>query len=283
MVKRSHFTGKSSIYDCDYDETTMKNLYSKRFTKRQAPPVEEKVHTAFMFPDFRGEKVKFPAKEWHNADINSAMKGETIVYDTEFVGYNRICGSTDSIALTNPENWDHAFPIRLKSSNIFTNVNVDDAVRYGRPDIKRVNIADCVDLHCDGKKKVMLVDEDGSLFGGTGATMIPESEYEWHGHTKDGVSYADTRDGLGDYRVPKPMQVKKDGKKIPMSEVYTHPGIIRTNNCIWKNEVPGWLCPRDDLKYHDLIVESMDEDHERRRLTPLAVRSDSGQSLKCDF
>jgi len=41
------------------------------------------------------------------------------------------------------------------------------------------------------------------------------------------------------------------------------------------NLVSGWLCPRDLLEYYDLVIESMDNDHERRRLTPLAVRSDS--------
>ena len=38
------------------------------------------------------------------------------------------------------------------------------------------------------------------LFEGS---IISESEYEWDGHTVNGVTYSDTRDGLGDYRIPK--------------------------------------------------------------------------------
>ena len=57
----------------------------------------------------------------------------------------------------------------------------------------KINPADCVDMDCDGLKKVILKDETGDLLG-EGVTMISQSEWEWDG---------DRRRGLGDYRVPK--------------------------------------------------------------------------------
>ena len=54
-----------------------------------------------------------------------------------------------------------------------------------------MNPSDCVDMDCDGLKKNLLDDLDGSFLGTTGA-IISESEYAWNG---------DPRRGTGDYRL----------------------------------------------------------------------------------
>ena len=140
--------------------------------------------------------------------------------------------------MTNPANWDHTFPVEF-NSNVFTDVTLETAVLIHRPNLKRVNIADCTDMQCDSKKKFMVIDLDGSFFGGAGSTILPESEYEWDGVTRNSVTYTDTADGLGDYRIPAPMQTNSAGGKIPMEHVYTESGIIRNENCIWKSDFPG--------------------------------------------
>ena len=66
---------------------------------------------------------------------------------------------------------------------------------------KLVNPADCVDLHCDGKKSGVVFDKEGTILGAPGH-LTAEREYEWDGVNRGGVTYKSTRDGLGDYRIP---------------------------------------------------------------------------------
>jgi len=42
----------------------------------------------------------------------------------------------------------------------------------------KINPADCVDMECDAKKKVIIKDEDGSFLGGVG-TVLPDVSLEW--------------------------------------------------------------------------------------------------------
>jgi hypothetical protein len=67
-----------------------------------------------------------------------------------------------------------------------------------------INSADCVDMNCDGLKKNLIRDNDGSLLGAIGA-VIPQSEYQWDG---------DARRGLGNYRIPKSMLTTTSGLVI---------------------------------------------------------------------
>jgi hypothetical protein len=69
-------------------------------------------------------------------------------------------------------------------------------------------------MACDAKVKSLMVDEDGSFLGSPGA-VIPQSEHEWNG---------DTRMGLGDYRIPKEMQTRLDGTRIPVADLAPHKG-----------------------------------------------------------
>lgn len=39
---------------------------------------------------------------------------------------------------------------------------------------RAINPSDCVDMECDGLKKALIVDRDGTLLGGTGGSVIPQ-------------------------------------------------------------------------------------------------------------
>ena len=109
--------------------------------------------------------------------------------------------------------------------NSLTNVGENQKIKIDRPDMKWVNIADCVDLFCDGWKKFMVID-DADIFFGAAGTVLPESEYEWDGVTRvqpDGSSltYSNQTDGLGDYRIPSPMKTTLTGGLINMADVYS--------------------------------------------------------------
>ena len=70
-------------------------------------------------------------------------------------------------------------------------------------------------MDCDGKKKIMLQDMDGTLLGSI-ATVIPDSGYEWDG---------DPRRGIGDYRIPKVMVTEPDGSRIQYEDKMPNKGI----------------------------------------------------------
>ena len=64
-------------------------------------------------------------------------------------------------------------------------------------------------MDCDGLKKVIITDEDGSYLGGPGS-FISQSEFEWDG---------DSRRGLGDYRIPSVMLSDIDGTKLDYDDI----------------------------------------------------------------
>ena len=101
---------------------------------------------------------------------------------------------------------------------------------------------------------------------------MAEAEYEWDGVTRGGVTYSDTRDGLGDYRIPKPLLTNMDGSRIPVEQIVSDYGIVRNSDCEYRADMPGWFCPSNNgYHYYDMIYEMLDEDKDRRRLTPLAI------------
>jgi len=274
-VKESVVIGKdASTFDCDYDLDIMNQYASRKYIKRQHPPVLETESAGMIFPEFVHKKTGFPACAHFELDIDVSLYGYTCVINTEFSEFDGKCsGHTDYVLSTNHGNVDHTFKMDFISGNSCNNCDSDTIIRFHRPDTHLVNPADCVDLHCDGLKRGIVHDGDGGIFG-TAGTFFAEAEYEWDGVERNGATYSDTRDGLGDYRIPTPMKTRLDGTEIPVQDVYSHAGVVRTNDCDYRATGPGWFCPDTaGLQYYDLIYEMMDEDHLNRRLTPLAVRS----------
>lgn len=79
---------------------------------------------------------------------------------------------------------------------------------------RKVNPSDCVDMDCDGHKKCLVMDTDGSLFGSP-TTIVPQAEFEWDG---------DPRRGLGDYRIPKPILTAPGGAVLTVEQVAKYKG-----------------------------------------------------------
>jgi len=121
-------------------------------------------------------------------------------------------------------------------------------------------------MDCDGVKKVILTDKDGSFLGAI-STATSHTEWQWNG---------DPVRGLGDYRIPKEALANADGRMKNISDVYTYPGHIRDETkCTLNTDWQAWHCIGMDMKR--LIIESMDSDTETRRLSPVAVFSDNNK------
>ena len=73
------------------------------------------------------------------------------------------------------------------------------------------------------------------------------------------------------------MKTTLKGGRIPLSQVYSEAGVIRAPGCTYLPTAPGWFCPSSTgIEYWDVVYEMMDEDHFKRRLSPLAVRGTGG-------
>ena len=126
--------------------------------------------------------------------------------------------------------------------------------------------ARCIDMDCDGGKKVLIKD-DGGLIDDSGfpATIIAQSDFEWNG---------DSRRGLGDYRIPYVMLTNPDGTKRDVDVYAPHKGIIRDDTCVRNYFWNADQC--SNLGHELLIFESLDSDSHDRRISPVGFRSDNG-------
>ena len=69
------------------------------------------------------------------------------------------------------ENYKYSFLIsRLSDFKIF----------HHTPITRWINPADCVDMDCDSRRKVLITDHDGSFYG-TEGSIISKSEFGWNG------------------------------------------------------------------------------------------------------
>ncbi|KAL3886654.1 hypothetical protein ACJMK2_026634, partial [Sinanodonta woodiana] len=174
-----------------------------------------------------------------------------------FAHFQTSCSTqTDFAIATNEENDDGNHPLIIERATL---VSVDEArkVFIHRPNFRKINPADCVDMDCDAKKKTVLIDLDGSFFGKQ-ASIISQSEFEW------GVNPVR---GLGDYRIPKELLTDRvTGARLNVSSIAANRGIIRNENCTLSADWQAWLC--QGLDYLVLTIESMDADTETRRLSP---------------
>ena len=76
------------------------------------------------------------------------------------------------------------------------------------------------------------------------------------------------------FRIPKTLLANSNGSFIPANQVYNHLGIVRDESlCSYQTNWNAYKC--HELEYRMLIIESMDNDTETRRLSPVAILSDN--------
>ncbi|CAG5104755.1 Oidioi.mRNA.OKI2018_I69.chr1.g1509.t1.cds [Oikopleura dioica] len=117
--------------------------------------------------------------------------------------------------------------------------------------------ADCIDMDCDGGKKVLVRDLDGSLSEESNepGVVFSQSEFAW----------GEPGRGVHDHRIPSSIGVPSESQR----------GITRSSpNCSLVDD--SWKCTGVDSNYGVLIFESMDKDSTDRRLSPIVIRSSSG-------
>ena len=287
MVEEKHlaisstvFVGRSEAFNCendvaphyiDYDINRNKGLtmWPGRNYKGYNTG-----HAGLLWPIFSGIGVPLK-KAWVNGKPKSfpLLTGRVILTDVTFANYQQDkCGQFDSAIRTNPRGDDMQFPI-FATGTKFVDVDEDSRIWMDRPINKLVSNEHCVDMHCDGLKKALLVDEDGKIIGDDlPGTIIADSGFEWEG---------DPTAGLGYYRVPKTMVTEVNGDKIEYVDKMPNLGIVRNDGCVWMETWHAFKC--HDINHRLLILESMDIDTLDRRLSPVAVLANPGSDGYIDL
>ncbi|XP_060573258.1 fibrocystin-L-like isoform X2 [Ruditapes philippinarum] len=259
QVRNTLFVGETSSFDCQND-VTPKNDDNYKLSEMARPSMlPSKGMVGLIFPNFYSKDNGLPTHPWAGCMSYPAIGGLMIMNNVTFAKYkSSSCKSNFGIS-TNANNDDGIHPIESKEVTLI-DVDETNKIIYHRPNVARINGADCVDMDCDGHKKALFKDMDGTFLGHIGS-VVPESEWEWDG---------DPRRGLGDARIPKTMLTDIDGNKIAVNTLAPHKGVIRSDNCIYRSTWHAYECD-SDLNYQLLIIESMDDDTETRRLSPVAI------------
>ncbi|XP_060084827.1 fibrocystin-L-like, partial [Ylistrum balloti] len=259
LIKDSTIVGATTSFDCTSD--ALKSDENVQFSSQGRTWNTDGSHIGVGFTNFFQSSNNMPMKPHYGTMSYSSLFGVMKLDGVSFAHFKTTCGRNDFAVTTNAKGDDGQHPIESKNA-FTTDVATNNKIFYHRPNVGKINSADCVDMDCDGLKKDLFTDQDGTFLGSVGA-VISESEWQWDG---------DPRRGLGDYRIPKTMLTEQDGTRIPVNNIAPNKGIIRNSNCVLHSTWQAYEC--HNLNYKILIIESMDSDTETRRVSPVAILGD---------
>jgi len=115
---------------------------------------------------------------WGDLTTYNSLGGLTVMNNNTFAHFDTNCkGSQDACISSSHHNEDFQHPINIKNSDLFF-VNNNSKVWIHRPNTSTINPSECIDMNCDGLKKNLLTDLDGSFLGSPGS-VISQSEWGW--------------------------------------------------------------------------------------------------------
>eukprot|EP00731_Ephydatia_muelleri_P028251 Em0019g1124a len=212
-------------------------------------------HVGVVLTTFTSGPAEFPKFPWFDIRSYPAINGLTEMRNVTFAHFKRRCTTVVDLALiTNPISQDGIHPTTLRQINLY-DVQVNASLFIHEPLLKAINPSDCVDMDCDGFKKVLIRDLDGSFTG---------------------VCLGNQQRGIGDYRIPPPaMLTFPNGSKESVALTYPAKGIVRgttfasSANCAYNAMWNAYLCSQ--LDHLMFVLESLDIDTETRRLSPVGM------------
>lgn len=264
--------GRSESFDETYDVVDKSDKYMRIDAKR-GHVTSSGGQSCFTIPLFQSGANMAPEKHWQASKKYGAIRG---LFDIDgLVAHNyklRANGKRDLVFWTNTMNEDVHHPTHVKNA-ILSQVDRDSLVEFERPDLDNVRQGECVDMECDGRKTVFIKDIDGGLLGAPGA-VLPDAAFAWDNPAEPGR-------GLGDYRVPKTLLTDpKDGSSFEVDAIADYRGVLGNHDCEYVDSWHAFDCHHTDVyDYRMLSIESMDEDTEFRRLSPVALLGDRSLNL----
>ncbi|XP_052830942.1 fibrocystin-L [Octopus bimaculoides] len=247
VIRDSTFVGLTSSYDCSIDRLSKAdpNIAYSSLSRSNT----DGWTVAIVCPTYTSGSNKAPDKPFFNIMSYPAIDGVMKIHGVTFAHFNSRCvNKMKTVVLKSaPFNEDGQHPVHMHQCRK-VDVDTNSLVFIQRPNVNQ--------------KKVLILDSDGSFIdsGDSPISVFSVSEWEWGG---------DKRRGLGDYRIPKEARAYPNGSKMPIEELATGRGIIRNPNCVLRNQWQAYQC--NNSEYAMMIIESLDEDTETRRLSPVAI------------
>ncbi|OWF49746.1 Fibrocystin-L [Mizuhopecten yessoensis] len=263
MVNNSLVVLRSQNFDCKndvIDETDNSYILSRQVGKSFR--IEGTGYTGVATGSFSSSHNEGPVMPLLNTMSYNSIGGHTVIKDTTFANLNKCPNNRDRAISTSPNTDDLIHPTFVECIKVVPedNNNKDHLLYFHRARVEQVNPSSCVDMECDGHKKVMVHDKDGSLLGKSG-TVLSMSEWMYG---------EDPRRGSGDHRIPTAMLLDVSSEnQLDPRELATERGIVRDPTCVIQGAWQAHLCTH--YNYKMVIIESMDSDTETRRLSPIAV------------
>ncbi|CAF0965964.1 unnamed protein product [Rotaria sordida] len=222
-----------------------------------------------------------PIRSWNRIGNYPCLDGSMLIRNTILAFFNDICNRHDIAIQVSQSNDDGQFPITTSLMFVY-NTSETNQIFNGQPNLDAVNPRQCGDMDCDGLKKNLVIDIDGTLFGQPSG-IFSQAESLWGKlsmlllpqHVMTYLSAGNQQHGIGDFRIPMVAMTNLSGNRINISSIYPYRGISRTNSCILHSSWGMYQC-NYDADYRMLIIESMDSDTETRRLSPVAIMSNNG-------
>ncbi|KAK4312053.1 hypothetical protein Pmani_016482 [Petrolisthes manimaculis] len=270
-VRDSVFVGATPSHSCSFHQSSSSSILF--FSKSKFwEGGKEDGNTGILFASFMSGVNMAPKHKFNEVSSYPALHGSSYIEDVTFTNFgSRDNCSIDVALMTNQGSDDAIHPI-FTSGLTFVDTPEDNYVFIHYTNLARVNPSDCVDMDCDGHKKVVVTDNDGSLLGSEQATLTSEAEKEWDG---------DRSHGVGDYRIPIPLRQNSDGSAIHEADKFPNKGIVRDNSCTQMAAWQGWKCT--NLIHRMMIIESLDSDTEIRRLSPIGLIANPGPNGYVDL
>ena len=214
-------------------------------------------HVGVVLPSFTAGPGDFPSSAWSSITTYPAVNGLTKLSNVTFCHFGTHCGLREAAIITNPSSEDCQHP--LWTEDVHFEDGTGNAKFYNHnPNPESINPADCGDMDCDGLKKILIRDIDGSFLGREGlSSLVSKSQLQSNGH------------GSSDYAIPY-TALWSDGK-TNLNGSYPNEGIYRGTNgeCEWNPDYNSYLCANID--HMMLVIESLDPDTEVRRFAPVGI------------
>ena len=257
----SHIVSSFDIQDAnctEYDYKPEIANHPRSFTGLQTP---WKGHAGIITASFNSAKGHFPMSPWWDINNYPSIGGLTTIRNVTFCRFGSMCGKKELVMMTHPSSQDCQHPVHLQDIK-FNCVETASKFYNHMPIFKSINPSDCVDMDCDGLKKILIRDLDGSFSEESGLhTMVSMSELGW--------GMRDPDRGISDLRIPRTMLANLDGSRKDPEAVFPNKGIYRGTRCSWNADWNTYNC--SGIDHLMMVLESLDSDTEVRRLSPVGL------------
>ncbi|CAF4366562.1 unnamed protein product [Rotaria socialis] len=258
-----------SITPNDCNDTIDSSTNNFRFSQMAIPTVSTRLtngksggRSGIVFPTISTYNG-MPIRSWNGIGNYPSLDGALLIRGVTLAFFNDTCDRHDVAIQVSQSNDDGQFPITTSSMLVY-NTPADNIILNGQPNLGVVNPNQCGDMDCDGLKKDLVTDTDGTLFGQQ-SSVFSQAESLW----------GNQQHGVGDFRIPMVAMTNLSGQRINISSIYPYRGISRSNSCVLHSSWGMYQCINNNY-YSMLIIESMDSDTETRRLSPIAIMSSNG-------